>query len=165
MFLALVIVLLLFAVFFIFPVMFLFFLFPMVFFPVFTPLPCPPVLFHLTVGNVLVAGRYLAPVRGKVVNMPGNTVIFNINPFPVIARGTVPESLVRPVPIPTVEDDVDIYGRGKIGIRSRYDKYIGRSRKEQRRGRRRNTYPDVNVHGGKAAANHDKKKKAAAEND
>jgi hypothetical protein len=158
MFLALVFVLLLFAVFFIFPVLLFFFMFPLVFFPIFILLPCPPVFLHLTVRNVLMAGRYLAPVRGKVVDMSGKTVLFNINPSSVIACGTVPVSLIRPIPVPAVEDDVDIYRRRIVGIGSRNDEYIRRSRQEQGRGWRRDVNPNVNVHSGKAAADHDEKK-------
>jgi len=104
------------------------------------------------------AGRRLTPIRGKVVDMSGKAVLINIHPSPVITCGTVPVSLIRPIPVPTVEDDVDIYRRRIVGIGSRNDKYIRRSRQEQGRGGRRDVNPNVNVHGGKAAADHDEKK-------
>jgi len=119
----------------------------------------------LAIRDTLVAGRYLAPVRGKVVDMSGKTVFFNITPSPVIACGAVPVSLIRPIPVPAVEDDVDIYRRRIVSIGSRNNEYIRRSRQEQGRGWRRDINPDVDVQGSKAAADHDEKKKAAAQDD
>ena len=98
------------------------------------------------------------------MDMSGKAVLFHIDPPPVIACRTIPISLIWPIPVTTIEDDVDIYRRRIVGIGSRNDEYIRRGRKEQGRRRRRDINPDVDVHAGRAAADHDAQNYTAAQN-
>jgi hypothetical protein len=119
--------------------------FSAVLFPVLDPLPPPPVLFEVRVGNIMVpmSGRDVTVIRGQVEYRNGNVLGSEVDPAAVVGGGAIPMSLMRPIPVTAVEKYVRTHVRGIIDVRSRYDD--DRRWRMDREGRRRDIDADVDI--------------------
>jgi hypothetical protein len=119
--------------------------------PVFFLLPGLPVLFEMPVGDALMPWRHMTVIGRQVDQDSRDPDRLDIDPRTIVARGSMPAPLVRPIPVAMIEQNVRLNVGDKIDIGLGYNDDRRRCRNHDRR-RRTKIHSDVYVNTGNAMA-------------